>query len=195
MAKDGLALSRFVLVLSSLSPLFLLWALRGTKGTICDEIWVPLCILLFITPNAFLFIMISVARKHRNAKTIEVGTSKNNSEQLLTYLFAMMIPLFGVDFGELRDLLSLFLAVLFVTFVFWHMQLHYMNLLFALLGYRIFTVETPSQANNDSQSSQTYAVITKRQRIEAGKPFTGLRLGGNVLLDDAGNDRARNQHK
>ena len=129
--------------------------------------------------------------RQQNDKTITVHSAKDQREHLLTYLFAMLIPLFDANLGGYRDLIAIFVALLFVLFLFWHMRLHYMNLLFAMFGYRIFTVEAVSgteTADSDSSRLVTYAVLSKRHNLAAGKPLKGWRLGGNVLVDQASDD-------
>jgi hypothetical protein len=190
MGNDGLGIARFILVISSLSPLFILWGVRGSE-VVDDRTWEVCCTLIVTIPNAFLWLQIYIAKKRGNKRSIEIAASKDQSDQLLVYLFAMFIPLFGVELNGVRGLIALLLAVLFVSFIFWHMQLHYMNLVLALLGYRIFTVETAvtNAQSGDSLKSQSYVVISKRDRIQPGRSIRGFRLGGSVLLDDASDDR------
>ena len=186
MAREGLSGARFILVLSSLSPVFLLWAIRGVD-IVSDCVWVPICVGLFLLPNLFLWYQIRRARKVKNTKTIEVHSARDQREHLLVYLFAMLIPLYDVNLGGARELLAVVVAFAFVVFIFWHMKLHYLNVFLALRGYTIFTVETPSNGAKGSKDF-TYALISKRHNLESGKPVTGYRLGGNVLVDtgDAG---------
>jgi hypothetical protein len=135
--QEGLSGVRFILVWSSLSPVFLLWAIRGVDK-IPDEIWVPTCLILFLLPTLLLWGFFELAKHRKNDKTITVQSAKDQREHLLTYLFAMLIPLFDAGLGGYRDLIAVFVTLLFVLFLFWHMQLHYMNLFFAMGGYRIF---------------------------------------------------------
>ena len=110
---------------------------------------------------------------------------------MLTYLFAMLIPLFDANLGGYRDLVAVFVALIFVIFLFWHMRLHYMNLFFAIFKYRIFTVEAASgimQSGYSSKRFETYAVLSKRHNLSAGESLTGWRLGGNVLVDQSVDD-------
>jgi hypothetical protein len=186
MPGDGLRIARFILVLASLSPLFFLWAIRGAPAFdgIC---WIVFCAIMIVGPNLFLVLLVVISMRRKNTKTIVIISSKDQSDQLLVYLFAMLIPLFGVELKEPRGVAALIFAVLFIAFIFWHMQLHYMNILFAIFGYRIFTVETLEAG--DSPNRQSYAVISRRHSIELGVPLSGFRLGGNVLLDVVANDR------
>lgn len=188
--KEGLGGVRFLLVWSSLSPVFLLWAIRGVEK-IPDKIWVPGCVAIFLLPTILLWLFFRRAKRQENDKTITVHSAKDQREHLLTYLFAMLIPLFDANLGGYRDLIAIFVALLFVLFLFWHMRLHYMNLFFAMCGYRIFTVEAVSgtePAERDSPRLVTYAVLSKRHNLASGKPLKGWRLGGNVLVDQATDD-------
>ena len=51
--KEALAALRFVLVVGSLAPLFVLWAIRG--NSLIPDIWlIPVCLGLAILPNVVL---------------------------------------------------------------------------------------------------------------------------------------------
>lgn len=188
--QEGLGGIRFLLVWSSLSPVFLLWAIRGVEK-ISDWVWVPVCIAIFALPTILIWSFFQRARSQENYKTITVHSAKDQREHLLTYLFAMMIPLFDANLGGYRDLAAIFIALIFVIFLFWHMRLHYMNLIFAVCGYRIFTVEAISGTEvrgSDSSRLVTYAVLSRRHNLTSGKSLTGWRLGGNVIVDQEADD-------
>jgi hypothetical protein len=180
--KEGLLTARLLLVLSSLSPAFLLWAVRGVKD-VPDAIWVTICMVMLIVPNLFLYLMMRRTRQVRNSKTIQIKGARDQREHLLVYLFAMLVPLYDVNLEGYRSIAALSLAFAFIVFIFWHMKLHYMNVFLAMFGYQIFTVETEEPLSGDSPAVTTYAVITRRSSIDSGRPLTGYRLGGNVLLD------------
>ena len=139
-----------------------------------------MCLTLFVLPSILMFLFFKRAKRRQNSKTITVHSFKDQREHLLTYLFAMLIPLFHANLGGHRDLIAIFVALLFVMFLFWHMRLHYMNLFFASFGYRIFTVEAVSGTNQVEQAPQrfvTYAVLSKRHDLSAGELLKGWRLG------------------
>ncbi|MGO7545440.1 hypothetical protein AB9E34_06665 [Rhizobium leguminosarum] len=186
--EEGLGLVRFILVWSSLSPVFLLWAVRGVDA-IADCVWIPVCLVLFALPTVLLYIFLRISRYYHNVKTITVVTAKDQREHLLTYLFAMLIPLFDANLDEVRDVTSVFIAFIFITFLFWHVRLHYMNLIFAILGYRIYTVEVKLSAASEMPARlATYAIISRRHYLPEQSPLTGYRLGGNVLVDEKNDD-------
>lgn len=183
--KEGRGFVRFVLVWSSLSPVFLLWSIRGVDA-INDYVWVPACLVLFALPTVILYFIFYRARKSENVKTIYVASSRDQREHLLTYLFAMLIPLFDVNLGGARDIVAVAFALAFVMFLFWHMRLHYMNLLFAIWGYRIYTVEAKASAGDQDRDKPrlvTFAVVSRRNSLPENSMLTGYRLGGNVLVD------------
>jgi len=52
----GLPIARLLMVVSSLAPLFLLWALRGAPS-IPDKYWIAICLGLAAFPNLALSLM------------------------------------------------------------------------------------------------------------------------------------------
>ena len=185
--QEGRGLVRFFLVWSSLSPVFLLWSIRGVEA-IDDQIWIPICLFLFLCPTVILYLIFRQGQKNQNVKTIEIARSRDQGDHLLTYLFAMLIPLFDVNLGGMRDIVSVVVAFGFVMYLFWYMRLHYMNLFFSMLGYRIYTVEAKvGTTMNEGREGRlgSFVVISKSHLLTDGTFVTGYRLGGNVLVDDA----------
>lgn len=158
--KEGLKTARLLMVLSSISPLFILWAIRGIK-LIPDSYFLPFCALMVIVPNGFLWLRIRTARKLGEKKIIVVGTAEDHREHLLVYLFSMLLPFYATDLGSWRDLAATAAALGFIVFLFWHLNLHYMNLLFALRGYRIFVIDPPADGN--PLSGKNSRVVIARQ--------------------------------
>ena len=131
---EGMKTARLFMVLSSISPLFIIWAIRG-NNLIPDCYFVSFCALLIIIPILFLCWRIRTARKLREVREISVGIAEDHREHLLVYLFAMLLPFYTANLGTWRDLGAVFTALAFIIFLFWHLNLHYMNLFFAALGY------------------------------------------------------------
>jgi hypothetical protein len=75
-------------------------------------------------------------------------------------------------------------ALAFIVFLFWHLNLHYMNLLFAALGYRVFTVYPPDD-NNPLSGKGSLALITRRVTLSAGERLVAYRLSDTVYLHTA----------
>lgn len=169
------------MVLSSISPLFILWAVRGNR-LIPDRYFLAFCGVMVIVPNAFLGMRIKAAMKLHELRELAVGSAEDHRDHLLVYLFAMLLPFYAVDYGTPRDLAALLAAVGFIIFLFWHLNLHYMNLVFAALGYRVFTVSTPADENPLSGKTGL-VLITRRVAMVAGDRVTAYRLSDTVYFE------------
>ncbi|MCT8003013.1 hypothetical protein NZL82_14120 [Sphingomonas sanguinis] len=112
--------------------------------------------------------------------------AEDPKDHILTYLFAMLIPLFQSNVDDKRQLSVAIVAFIMVMFLFWHMRLHYMNFVFALFGYSIFTVKADAGADTlGPKPTDTWVIISRRSAISDGEMLTGYRLGGLVLADKA----------
>lgn len=180
--KEGMRFVRFILVWSSLSPAFLLWAVRGSEAY-PDWKFTVICLALFSVPNALLIAFWARAKDKNVVRTLDVIKSDDPKDHILTYLFAMLIPLYQSNMDNARQMLVAGASFAMIMFLFWHMKLHYMNFVFALGGYNIFTVKVKAAIGGTSQ--ETWVVISRRATIPEGEILTGFRLGGLVLADKA----------
>ncbi len=179
--REGLKAARLLMVLSSISPLFILWAIRG-NSLIADRYFITFCALMVIVPNAFLLLRIWTARKQADRRELTVGTAEDHRDHLLVYLFAMLLPFYSQDLGNWRYLGASFAALAFIVFLFWHLNLHYMNLLFAALGFRVLTVYPPANGNTLTSNTRQ-AVITRRGSLAPGDRLVAYRLSDTVYLE------------
>jgi hypothetical protein len=180
--NEGLKLARLLMVLSSISPLFILWAIRG-NSLIPDHYFIAFCMLMVIVPNAFLWLRIQIAIRQADKREITVGTADDHRDHILVYLFAMLLPFYSEDLGSWRYLFASFAALAFIVFLFWHLNLHYMNLLFAALGLRVFTIYPPAD-HNPLTGRTRYAVITRRVSLVPGDRIIAYRLSDTVYLEE-----------
>jgi hypothetical protein len=179
--SEGLKAARLLMVLSSISPLFILWAIRG-NSLIPDRGFIGLCALMVLVPNAFLWLRIRTAKMHADKRELTVGTADDHRDHILVYLFAMLLPFYSEDLGTWRDLGATVAALAFIVFLFWHLNLHYMNLLFAALGYRVFTIYPPADGN-PLTSKTRQALITRRVSLTSGERIIAYRLSDTVYLE------------
>lgn len=178
---EGLRFARLLMVLSSISPLFILWGIRG-NDLIRDRYFISFCALMIVVPNAFLWLRVRTARKHEDKRELVVGRADDHRDHVLVYLFAMLLPFYSEDLVNWRQLSSALVALGFIVFLFWHLNLHYMNLLFAAFGYRVFTVYPPS-GNNRLSGRERHAVVTRRVMLSPGDRIVGYRLSNTVYLE------------
>lgn len=179
--SEGLKAARLLMVLSSISPLFILWAIRG-NSLIPDPYFIGFCALMVLLPNAFLWLRIRTAKKQRDRREIKIGSADDHRDHILVYLFAMLLPFYSQDLGSFRDLAATLAALAFIVFLFWHLNLHYMNLLFAAFGYRVFTVYPPIDGNPRTGKTRQ-ALITRRVSLSAGEQLVAYRLSDTVYLE------------
>lgn len=179
---EGLKIARLLMVLSSVSPLFVLWAIRGSK-LLPDSYLLTFCALMIILPNFFLWARIRMAKKLQDKRELVIGSAEDHRDHLLVYLFAMLLPFYPIDTGTWRDFAALLSALGFVVFLFWHLNLHYMNLIFAIGGYRVFTIAPPEDGNPLSgRTSQV--LITPRVALATGDRIVGYRLSDTVYFEE-----------
>lgn len=179
--REGLKAARLLMVLSSISPLFVLWAIRG-NSLIADRWFIGSCTLMVVVPNVFLWLRLRTAKRQADKREITVGTAEDHRDHILVYLFAMLLPFYSEAIGSWRDLGATFAALGFIVFLFWHLNLHYMNLLFAVLGFRVFTVYPPADGNPLTGKTRQ-ALITRRVSLTSGERIVAYRLSDTVYLE------------
>lgn len=179
--REGLKAARLLMVLSSISPLFILWAIRG-NNLLPDRYFIGFCAGMVLVPNAFLWLRVRTARKQQDKRDLTVGSADDHRDHILVYLFAMLLPFYSQDLATWRYLGASFAALAFIVFLFWHLNLHYMNLIFAALGYRVFTVYPPADGNPLAGKTRQ-AVITRRVSLASGDRLVAYRLSDTVYLE------------
>lgn len=178
---EGLRLARLLMVLSSFSPLFILWAIRGTD-LLPVWLFVSACLLLVLIPNAVLFARLLIARKQSDCRPLEVGAAEDHRDHVLVYLLALLLPFYSEDLDTWRAFSATLAAVVMVIFLFWHLNLHYMNILFAALGLHVFSISPPANASSLSGRDKL-VLITRRRFLPEGTRATAYRLSNTVYWE------------
>lgn len=184
--KEGLKLARLMMVLSSISPLFIFWAVRG--NSLIPEYWfLGLCLFMVIAPSLYLWLHIVMARKQKQIRPIVVGKAEDHRDHLLVYLFTMLLPFYSADLSAWRDLAAVLVALGFIVLLFWHLNLHYMNILFAAFGFHVFTIY-PKTEDNPLSGKTRVVLITKRIAVSDGEQIEAYRLSNTVYFEPGGID-------
>ncbi len=171
-----------MMVLSAMGPLFVLWAIQG-NDLVPDTWFIGGCAAMVVVPNAILGTRILVARRQRDELPVTIGKSEDHRVHLIAYLFSMLLPFYRHELDGWRDLAAIALALSFIVFLFWHLNLHYLNLIFAVRGYRVYTVYPPSDGNPFSGRSD-FVLITRRTHLSHGDRIVALRLSQLVYLEE-----------
>jgi hypothetical protein len=178
--NHGLPIARLLLVVGSLAPLFLLWAIRGAPP-IPDYYWIGICLGFAVLPNLVLLWRWRTAKRRNDHRAIVIASARDHSEHLLVYLFAMLLPLYTANLANERELFSVAAAFVFIVFLFWNMNLHYMNVVFAVLGYRVYTIEMPAR---QGIAGSSLVLLSKRSTPPpAGTAIDSLRLSDTVFVE------------
>ena len=144
--QEGLAQWRLCLVLLSFAPLFLLLAIRGTK--VLNEWWTwGICLTLIGVPLLMFLLRIWSVWRSNSVSTISVGSAEESNGHILAYLFATLLPFYRSSLEGWRDMVAIAVALLLIVGLFWHLRLHYVNVLLAIMHYQVFTVYPPQDAS------------------------------------------------
>jgi len=180
--SQGLGVARLFMVLSSMSPLFILWSIRG-NSLISDSYFLTFCAIMIVVPNGVLWLRIRIAKKQEDKRELVVGEADDHRDHILVYLFSMLLPFYSEDLGNWRYLSSSLVALAFIVFLFWHLNLHYMNLIFAALGYRVFTVYPPDDDGNPYTGRTPFVLLSRRINLRKNERIVAYRLSDTVYLE------------
>jgi hypothetical protein len=179
--SEGFKFLRLFMVLSGLSPLFVLWAIKGSKIVPDSYLW-SICAAMVIVPNFIIWLRIQKAKNQNDLRDIVVGKAEDHRDHLLVYLFAMLLPFYPIDTITWRDLAALLAAVTFIVFLFWHLNLHYMNIWYAIRGYRVYVI-TPVEDRNKFSGRVSLVLITPRTDILTGESIKAYRLSDTLCFE------------
>jgi hypothetical protein len=177
---EGPVLMRLALVLSSMSPLLLLWAIRGTT-LISQWVFVCICLSLFFLFNSVFFWIYYGSLDESNIRPIEVEQAQDVRQDIIAYLFAMMLPFYTADLDSGRNVAATAVAFAFVVFLFWGLGLHYLNLWIVIFGYHCWQITSPDSKSQRS-SAASFMVISKNPTIHADSTVRGHMVSNTVLV-------------
>lgn len=180
--REGLPVTRLLMVLSSFSPLFILWAIRGSG--VIPEPWFGLsCLFMAALPTVVLIVRERRSRKNSDKRELVAGASDDHRSHVLVYLFAMLLPFYPQDPETIRDMASMVIAFVFIVYIFFRFDLYYTNVLFAMRGYQVFSMSPPNDENPHS-GKEKLVIITRRRTLARGERLHAYRLSDNVYMED-----------
>ncbi len=195
---ESLKLTRLMMVLSGFNILFLLWAITGAevlkeykwvftcKGA--EKIVTPylsfqiICFLMIIIPWGLLRRREKTARKNKDIRKLTIIKAQDHREHLLVYLLAVLLPLWASNMAEIRTFISTIIALLFIVFVFYNLRLHYINIIYAIRGYKIYTI-FPADSDNAFSGKTSFVLITPRDYIDKIEDLKCYRISDTVYME------------
>ena len=182
---EGLVIARLLMVFSSISPLFILWAIKGNSISGLNEWWfLGGCAFMVIVPNLIFWLRLKISVKNNDKPTKVVGFVEDHRDHLLVYLFAMLLPFYSATMITYRDLATHLVAIGFIVFLFWHLNMHYMNIFWAVKNYRVFTI-TPKDDGNRNSNMRPFVLITHRNFVKSGENISAYRISKTVFWEKA----------
>lgn len=179
--SEGLGIARLIMVLSSFAPLFGLMAIRGS-GCVFPKSFVLVCIALAVFPSLGLWIRCRVAEKNKDVRSLKIGKTEDQRSHVLVYLFATLLPFYRDEIDSIRELVAMCAALGFIVFLFWQLNLHHLNLIFAILRYKVFSVSSPDDGNPHT-GRESFVIITRRKTLSEGLDLRAYRLSNTVYWE------------
>lgn len=178
---EGLKFARLLMALSTLAPLFVLMAIKG-NSFFPEKYLLIACFLLVTIPIFSLRWRIHVAETQNDVRALSVGHAKNHSSQVLVYLFSILLPFYVEDIGSYRDLVAMVVALSIIVFLFYRLNLHYLNIWFVISRYNVFTVQSPEDGNPYT-GREDFIIITKKKTLLSGERVNVLRISNGIYME------------
>ena len=182
-SNEGFVVLRIIMILSTISPLFALLAIRGISNS-SDWYFEVACMLLAIVPTCFLWLRIRSAKTNEGKSKRLIGKTDNDSYHIIIYLFAMLLPFYRQDLDAVRELVATIAALVLIVVLFWRFNLHYINLYFLIQGYRVFTVHPVEEAGPHSENV-SWTLITRRSSLPIGDTLLVYRITNTMYLEES----------
>lgn len=181
MNKESFKFLRLIFVIASLTPLFLMWAIKGSP-IISNETMILGCAGIIILSNGAIFLRWWIAVKENQVMEAIVESSTDHTEHLVVYLLAVFLAIYSSSISSLREFLATLFALSLIVILFWFSRLHYLNLIFALIGYKTFTVTRRHPDSNFNKTTKV-VVLSKRDQINPNEKIICYRLSHDFWIE------------
>ncbi|MCI5543852.1 MAG: hypothetical protein MR368_00030 [Azospirillum sp.] len=177
MKEKGLKLLRFLLLISSTSPVFALLAIKGSDFNMknYDSIYSVIMWTIVILSFLPLLIRYNIAKDEKIKLTINTNITAC-VEEYSTYILSIALPLCQNDLISTKQLPFFIAIIIFILVVFYIFNLYYLNIFFYILGYKLYKV-TPD-------NTHSYVIISKKEIQELrGKDILTIRLTDSLFFE------------
>ena len=181
--RERFRIGRLIMVTSSISPLFLLWAIKGI-AIIPDIFLIPCCIAIAGISSIFVLSRIRFAKKQHDKRELKIGSIANYDYHALTYIFAMLLPFYRQDINTFRELAAIVAALIFIIIIFWRLHLHYMNFIFVFGRYKTYLIHPPADGNPFGGTAP-FILVTRSSNTVPGSNVIAYRVSDTVYLEES----------
>lgn len=177
MKENGLNFFRFLLLISSVSPVFALLAIKGSNFVIegYNVAYSLIMWSIFIISFLPLLIRYEIAKNEK----IKLTINKNVTpciEEYSTYILSIALPLCQNDLVSEENFPFFIAMIIFVLIVFYVFNLYYLNIFFYILGYNLYKI-VPNR-------SHSYVIISKKEIQEIqSKDIIAIRLTNSLFWE------------
>ena len=178
---EGLPVVRLIMVISSLSPLLILWSITGF-GSINDVIFIPIAASVVAISHLIIWFRFRRSIRLNDKHPFTVDQVEDNRQFVLVYLLATLLPFYRGEIDGIRDVVATLVALAIIVFIFMRLNLHYVNIGFVILGYRIFTVN-PTGKFRGTSATQKIILITKRRGFPPQTNVTAYRISDDLYWE------------
>ena len=118
----------------------------------------------------------------QDRRQLTIGPHEDSRKHLLVYLFATLLPFYRTSISGYRDFLAMILALTVIVSLFLYLRLHYVNIYFAMAGYRAYTVHSPD-GDNPYTGTEPIVLLSSRHILHEGQDITAHRITDTVYLE------------
>jgi hypothetical protein len=152
-SQDAPPLVRISLVASVISPVFLIWALKG-NAVVSNRNFVISCLVLFALPNFYLGLLVMIAKRKNIRRTLVVQGLRDRREDVVATLLAILLPFFTSDLDSWQNILVAAVTVGIVCLLLLHARMYYFNPILALLGAHCYEMTDGTDDGSDGSDGE-----------------------------------------
>ncbi|GAA4545011.1 hypothetical protein GCM10023175_24180 [Pseudonocardia xishanensis] len=163
-------LSKVILLVSSFSPLLIVFALldywgKGWPSAVC----VGLAILSWI---GVFYLYASL--KKIDPTPLRVKKADRKDQEILTYLAANLLPFLSINPDGWREILASFIFVGLIGLFFVRGELYYTNPVLGVAKFRVLAIET---------TNQTVYLITRRVYLPRDSEIRAVPISNHIMWE------------
>lgn len=165
------ALSQAMLFLSSYSPLLAVFALLNTFGKGAPSV---VCAVLAVVGAASLPLLLAL-NASTAAQSVHVATASPRDGDVLAYIASYLVPFASINAQTVRERIAVGIFIGLIAVLYVRTEMFYVNPLLALVGIRVFAVQTPR--------GTPIVLLCRRRFIQSDSTITARRFSDYVWME------------
>jgi hypothetical protein len=159
---------KIILSISSLSPVALtFWFKEFSKSF--DFFEGLQYLMIFVLTMIISFLTIHLSESKLEVIKVKISTVQNSDNEVVSYIFAYILPLIGFDLKITLFIIFLYLFIVFTT------NIYHFNPIIGLFGYHYYTISF--------ENGTTFVLISKKTLMNAKEINSVVQLDDYTLLE------------